>query len=88
MVTRSTGTVAQYRPCVSRVAATRRRLVAVSSTMKRAFRIVRRAVDGFVDDDVMSKSAALSYYTLLSFAPLIALGVWLSPAASQASSAS
>ena len=46
--------------------------------LKRAIRIVRRALKNFSDDEVMSKSAALSYYTLLSFAPLIVLSVWVS----------
>ena len=45
---------------------------------QRAIRIVRRALRNFSEDEVMSKSAALSYYTLLSFAPLIVLGVWVS----------
>lgn len=50
----------------------------VSRRIRYAYGILRRAVRNFSDDDVMSKSAALSYYTLLSFAPLMVLGVWLS----------
>lgn len=40
-------------------------------------RLLRRALLNFVSDDVMSLSAALSFYTLLSFAPLIVLTLWL-----------
>ena len=40
----------------------------VSRRIRYAYGILRRAVRNFSDDDVMSKSAALSYYTLLSFA--------------------
>ncbi|MGA7297065.1 MAG: YihY/virulence factor BrkB family protein [Rhodanobacteraceae bacterium] len=31
---------------------------------------------GFLDDNVMSLAASLSFYTLLSFAPLLVLAVW------------
>lgn len=41
------------------------------------YRLLRRAFDSFVNDDVMSLAAALSFYTLLSFAPLMVLGLWL-----------
>lgn len=42
------------------------------------FKLLRRAVGNFLADDAMSLSAALSFYTLLSFAPLMVLGVWAS----------
>lgn len=46
--------------------------------MVSAWRVLKSACFGFLDDDVLSLSAALSFYTLLSFAPLIVLGVWAS----------
>lgn len=42
------------------------------------WRVLVRAFNGFFDHDVLSLSASLSFYTLLSFAPLLVLGVWLS----------
>lgn len=42
------------------------------------WRVLVRALKGFVRDDVLSLSASLSFYTLLSFAPLLILGLWLS----------
>ncbi len=41
------------------------------------WRVLVRAFKGFFDHDVLSLSASLSFYTLLSFAPLLLLGVWL-----------
>lgn len=43
-------------------------------------RTLRGAFDGFVDDDVLTLAAALSFYTLLSFAPVIGLAIWLASA--------
>lgn len=40
--------------------------------------ILRAAVKGFLSDRVPSLAAALSFYTLLSFAPLMVLAVWVS----------
>lgn len=44
---------------------------------KTTYRLLRRAFDGFVNDKVMTLSAALSFYMLLSFAPLLILVMWL-----------
>jgi len=41
------------------------------------WRVLVRTFNGFFDHDVLSLSASLSFYTLLSFAPLLLLGVWL-----------
>ena len=41
------------------------------------WRVLLRTFNGFFDHDVLSLSASLSFYTLLSFAPLLLLGVWL-----------
>ena len=41
------------------------------------WRVLVLAFNGFFDHDVLSLSASLSFYTLLSFAPLLLLGVWL-----------
>jgi membrane protein len=38
---------------------------------------LRASLDGFVDDDVLTLAAALSFYTLLSVAPVIGLAIWL-----------
>jgi membrane protein len=38
---------------------------------------LKRAVVGFVDDDVLTLAAALAFYTTLSFAPMLVLGLWL-----------
>ena len=38
--------------------------------------VVVRAVKSFVADDALTLCAALSFYTLLSFAPLLVLAVW------------
>ena len=41
-----------------------------------AWRVLKRALRSFFDDDAMSLAASLSFYTLLSFAPLLVLAVW------------
>lgn len=46
-------------------------------TIKTTYLLLCRAVKGFIADDAMTLSAALSFYTLLSFAPLMVLIVWL-----------
>jgi membrane protein len=38
--------------------------------------IVRRAIAGFIAHDVLTLAAALSFYTLLSFAPLMVMVLW------------
>ncbi len=40
------------------------------------WRVLKGAVRGFIDDNAMSLAASLSFYTLLSFAPLLVLAVW------------
>ncbi|URL57238.1 YihY/virulence factor BrkB family protein [Luteibacter flocculans] len=49
--------------------------------MKKAFGAVKQtvvsAVDGFSDDELMTRAAALSFYAALSFAPLLLLLVWV-----------
>lgn len=46
----------------------------------RAVAVVKRAGICFMDDKVLTLSASLSFYTLLSFAPLMVLAVWASSA--------
>lgn len=41
------------------------------------WRVIKGAFKGFFNDNVMSLAASLSFYTLLSFAPLLVLAVWL-----------
>lgn len=40
-------------------------------------RTIMSAVDGFSDDELMTRAAALSFYAALSFAPLLLLLVWI-----------
>lgn len=44
--------------------------------LRTATGLVRGAIAGFMRDQVLTLSASLSFYTLLSFAPLIVLSVW------------
>ena len=44
---------------------------------RRLFAVVREAAAAFIEDDVLTLCAALAFYTLLSFAPLMVLSVWL-----------
>lgn len=41
-------------------------------------RVAFRAASSFISDDALTLCAALSFYTLLSFAPLLVLAVWAS----------
>ena len=45
-------------------------------TFRSTLSFAGRLLDKFLDDDVLTLSAALSFYTLLSFAPLMVLAVW------------
>jgi membrane protein len=40
-------------------------------------RTITSAVDGFSDDELMTRAAALAFYAALSFAPLLILLVWI-----------
>lgn len=40
-------------------------------------RTIKSAVDGFSDDELMTRAAALAFYAALSFAPLLILLVWI-----------
>jgi membrane protein len=42
-----------------------------------ATKSVRTAIDGFTDDELMTRAAALSFYSALSFAPLLVLLLWV-----------
>lgn len=46
-------------------------------SIQRPWSIIRTAFWGFLRHDVLSLAAALSFYTLLSFAPVIVIGVWV-----------
>lgn len=48
--------------------------------LRRTGRIVRTAVVEFFEDDVLTLSGALTFSTLLSFAPLLVLALWASSA--------
>jgi membrane protein len=43
----------------------------------RLWQIISSSASGFMQDNAMTLAAALSFYTLLSFAPLLVLGLWL-----------
>lgn len=51
-------------------------------------RVLVRAGRAFASDHVLRHAAALAFYTLLSFAPLIVLGVWLAASVAPAAQAS
>lgn len=55
--------------------------------LKTTYNLIRKALEGFFADNVMTQSAALSFYTLLSFAPLMLLIVWLGSSLEYASQA-
>src|ERR1700744_5413589 len=42
-----------------------------------ATKSVRTAIDGFTDDELMTRAAALAFYSALSFAPLLVLLLWI-----------
>lgn len=46
--------------------------------IRASVRVVAHAVSRFINDDALTLCAALSFYTLLSFAPLLVLAVWAS----------
>lgn len=56
-----------------------------SNAFHAAAGILRASVAGFARDDVLTLSASLAFYTLLSFAPLIVFGVLLASIAGPAS---
>lgn len=47
------------------------------SNFKRGWRIVRNTASGFSDDELMTRAAALAFYSALSFAPLLVLLLWI-----------
>jgi membrane protein len=62
-------------------AATRSAARARDGTLARAKAAVVGSSRRFVADDVLTLAAALAFYTMLSFAPLIVLAIWASSAA-------
>src|SRR5690242_746365 len=62
-------------------AATRSASRARDGTLARAKAAVVGSSRRFVADDVLTLAAALAFYTMLSFAPLIVLAIWASSAA-------
>ncbi|MDR3429856.1 YihY/virulence factor BrkB family protein [Silvimonas sp.] len=42
-----------------------------------AQRVVSKTIDGFFDDELMTRAAALAFYSALSFAPLLVLLLWV-----------
>ncbi|UPG87660.1 YihY/virulence factor BrkB family protein [Luteibacter aegosomatis] len=47
------------------------------SARSRTLRVLRSAIDGFSDDELMTRAAALAFYAALSVAPLLLLLVWI-----------
>ena len=45
--------------------------------LKVTLRTIRNVVKGFGDDELMTRAAALSFYSALSFAPLLVLLLWI-----------
>ena len=46
-------------------------------SLKVTLRTIRNVVKGFGDDELMTRAAALSFYSALSFAPLLVLLLWI-----------
>lgn len=54
--------------------------MAARKPFRRLGRLLRTAVLGFIDDDALTLSAALTFSTLLSFAPILILALWATSA--------
>ena len=49
----------------------------MDSRLNLAWRVVRTTAKGFSDDELMTRAAALAFYSALSFAPLLVLLLWI-----------
>lgn len=49
----------------------------MDSRLHLAWRVVRTTAKGFSDDELMTRAAALAFYSALSFAPLLVLLLWI-----------
>lgn len=49
----------------------------MDSRLKLGGRVVRTTMQGFSDDELMTRAAALAFYSALSFAPLLVLLLWV-----------
>ena len=47
------------------------------ATVKQVWRVIRTTARGFSDDELMTRAAALAFYSALSFAPLLVLLLWV-----------
>ena len=47
------------------------------SRLKLGVTVVRTTAKGFSDDELMTRAAALAFYSALSFAPLLVLLLWV-----------
>lgn len=50
----------------------------VMSWLRRVFRTIWRAIQSFVEDQALTHSAAVAFYTVLSLAPILVLLLWVS----------
>ena len=46
---------------------------------RRAWAIVRDTVSGFIDDEAMTRGAAIACYTMFSIAPPLVVCTWSTP---------
>ncbi|SEW15485.1 YihY/virulence factor BrkB family protein [Luteibacter sp. 329MFSha] len=49
----------------------------MDSRLKLTWRVIRTTAKGFSDDELMTRAAALAFYSALSFAPLLVLLLWI-----------
>ena len=49
----------------------------MDSRLAMTWRVVRTTAKGFSDDELMTRAAALAFYSALSFAPLLVLLLWI-----------
>jgi len=49
----------------------------VHAKLKLTWRVIRTTAKGFSDDELMTRAAALAFYSALSFAPLLVLLLWV-----------
>ncbi|MGA9340732.1 MAG: YihY/virulence factor BrkB family protein [Rhodanobacteraceae bacterium] len=45
--------------------------------LRTGWRILKRTASGFSDDELMTRAAALAFYSVMSFAPLLVLLIWI-----------
>jgi len=47
----------------------------LSSSLRNVWSLPRDTVEGFVEDDALSRGASIAYYTLFSLAPILLIAI-------------